>query len=229
MIEVRGLTKRYGARTAVDALSFTVGPGELYALLGGNGAGKTATLNLILGLLAADGGEVRVDGVAVGPGARPCAVYVPEVVALYPDLDPLETLALFASVAGRTVSEADRAGALTRAGLAAEHHHRRVGTFSKGMRQKVALALAEVQGARSVVLDEPTSGLDPLASAQLAERLAAAKAGGAAILMSTHDVLHAANLADRVGILQAGRLVAELDATGMDAAALLAAYQAHAG
>jgi ABC-2 type transport system ATP-binding protein len=229
VIEVRGLTKRYGARAAVDGLSFTVAPGTLYALLGGNGAGKTTTLNLILGLLAADGGEIRVDGQAVGLGARPRAVYVPEVVALYPDLDPLETLALFAAVAGRDVPEAERAGALARAGLAEEHHRRRVGTFSKGMRQKVALALAEVQGAHTVILDEPTSGLDPLASAQLAERLGAAKAAGAAILMSTHDVLHAAQLADRVGILQAGRLVAELDAAGMDAAALLAAYQAHVG
>ena len=220
MIEVRGLTKRFGARAAVDDLSFTVARGELYALLGGNGAGKTTTLNMILGLLRPDAGVVQVDGAPVGPGARPRAVYVPEVVALYPELDPLETLEQFAAVAGR---------ALTRAGLAEEHHRRRVGTFSKGMRQKVALALAEVEGAHTVILDEPTSGLDPLASAQLAERLAATKAGGAAILMSTHDVLHAAALADRVGILKGGRLVAELAAAGMDGPALLAAYQAHAG
>lgn len=226
MIDVVDLEVKYGDRPAVRNLSFTVRPGEIYALLGGNGAGKTSTLSAVLGLVPPTKGSVVVDGARVGPGARPRVVYVPEVVDLYPELDPIETLALFAGVAGRAADEAAFAAALEQSGLPADQHHLPVGTFSKGMRQKVALALSEARGARTLVLDEPTSGLDPLAADQLASRLRAARADGAAILMSTHDVLHAAGLADRVGVLVEGRLAQQLDARGLDAPALLEAYRA---
>ncbi len=226
MIEVKNLNKMYGSRVAVQDLSFTVGSGELYALLGGNGAGKTTTLHMILGLISRDSGQITVDDRIVKTGTRPRAIYVPEVVELYADLDAIETLQLFASVAGQSSTGPQCAEALNRAGLSPEHHRRRLGVYSKGMRQKVALALAEVQRARTVVLDEPTSGLDPAAAAQLAQRLQAAKDRGAAILMSTHDVLHVAGVADRVGILQSGRLVAEVDCKDMDGPALLEAYRA---
>lgn len=226
MIKVKNLQKRYGSRVAVQDLSFTVGSGELYALLGGNGAGKTTTLHMVLGLIPRDAGEISIDERLVNAGTRPRAIYVPEVVELYADLDAIETLQLFAAVAGQPSSTALCGEALSRAGLDAEHHTRRLGVYSKGMRQKVALALAEVQQARTIVLDEPTSGLDPAAAAQLAERLQAAKERGSAILMSTHDVLHVAGVADRVGILQSGRLVAELECKNMDGPALLEAYRA---
>lgn len=229
MIDVQNLQKSFAGRPVVQDLNFRVGAGQLYALLGGNGAGKTTTLHMVLGLIPRDSGQIQVDGVTVGPGVRPRAVYVPEVVELYADLDALETLELFTAVAGETVNTADCARALEHAGLAPEHHRRRLGVYSKGMRQKVALALAELRKAGAVVLDEPTSGLDALASAQLAERLAAAKARGAAILMSTHDVLHVAGLADRVGILHGGRLVAELDCAQMDGPSLLEAYRSAVG
>lgn len=225
MIEVHALEMRYRGHVAVQSLSLSVAKGQLYALLGGNGAGKTTTLHAVLGLRAPAAGRIQVGAVEVSAGQRPRAVYVPEVVDLYPDLDAIETLELFAGVAGQSTARADLAGALTRAGLDAAAHHRRLRTYSKGMRQKVALALAEVQKSDLIVLDEPTSGLDPSAAAQLAERLAAAKAAGSTILMSTHDVLHLAGIADRVGILAGGRLLRELDATDMDGPALLAAYQ----
>jgi ABC-2 type transport system ATP-binding protein len=145
----------------------------------------------------------------VTAGRRPKAAFVPEVVDLYPDLDPIETLELFTGVAGLSRPEPELAGALSRAGLDVAHHRRRLRVFSKGMRQKVALAIAEALDARAIFLDEPTSGLDPAAAAQLMERLAAMKARGAAILRSTHDVFQVESAADRIGIVRDGKLLAE--------------------
>jgi ABC-2 type transport system ATP-binding protein len=193
----------------VNGLALEVRAGELYALLGGNGAGKTTTIHLLLGLVAPDAGTITIDGVEVRPGVRPKAAFVPEVVELYPDLDPLETIALFASVAGVEVDRESMRRSLLAAGLDEGDHCRRLRVFSKGMRQKVALAIAQIQGARALLLDEPTSGLDPRAAGQLLERLAALKGEGAAILMSTHDVYTVRTVADRIGILRDGRLVDE--------------------
>lgn len=228
MIVARGLVKRYGNRTVVDNVSLQVKAGQLYALLGGNGAGKTTTLHLLLGLIPPEAGEITVADQVVKPGLRPRAAFVPEVVELYPELDPVETLALFASVAGVTSDSVAIAQALSHAGLEPSHHRRRVGTFSKGMRQKVALAIAELQGARAIVLDEPTSGLDPVAAEQLLLRLNKLKQGGAAIVMSSHDVHTITTVADTLGILREGKLVLERSTEGLDAAALIALYrQAH--
>jgi ABC-2 type transport system ATP-binding protein len=209
MIALTDLVKRFGDRAAVDHLTLRVEPGELYALLGGNGAGKTTTIHLVLGLIPADAGRIEVDGVEIRPGVRPRAAFVPEVVDLYPDLDPFETLELFASVAGVEAGDEKKKQALLHAGLDEKDHHRRLRVFSKGMRQKVALAIAELQGAKALLLDEPTSGLDPRAAAQLLERLGALKGEGAAILMSTHDVYTVSTVADRIGILADGKLVDE--------------------
>ena len=225
MIEARSLSKRFGPTAGIREVSLRVARGELYALLGGNGAGKTTTLHLLLGLIAADAGEALIDGEWVGPGRRARAAFVPEVVELYPELTPLETLELFAAVAERAQDRGALEAALETAGLAPELHRRPVRAFSKGMRQKVALAAAAVQGAKAILLDEPTSGLDPAAAEQLMLRLAALKAAGAAILMSTHDILLVSRVADRVGILREGRLVEEHPAAGLDGAALLELYR----
>jgi ABC-2 type transport system ATP-binding protein len=211
VIEAKSLMKRYGDRAVVDGVSLNVKSSEIYALLGGNGAGKTTTMHLLLGLIAADGGEAVIDGRAVTPKSRPKAAFVPEVVDLYPDLDALETLELFAGVSGVSATREKMRAALLDNGLAESHHSRRLRVMSKGMRQKVALAAAEIQGARAILLDEPTSGLDPTAADTLMSRLAEMKKRGAAILMSTHDVLQAEQIADRIGIMQHGKLVLEME------------------
>jgi ABC-2 type transport system ATP-binding protein len=225
VIEARGLIKKYGERTVVAGLDLRVAPGELYALLGGNGAGKTTTLHALLGLITLDGGTVIIDGHHVDPGHRPRAAFVPEVVDLYPELDAIETLELFAAVGGKAHDRAALLAALERAGLEASAAERRLRTYSKGMRQKVALAAAELLGAKALILDEPTSGLDPTAAEQLMNRLIAIKRQGAAILMSTHDVYQVTAFADRIGILKGGRLVAEEDASKLDGPALVELYR----
>lgn len=225
MIEARKLRKLYGERVVVDDVSLFVKPGEIYALLGGNGAGKTTTLHLLLGLIAADGGQASIDGQEVKPSKRAKAAFVPEVVDLYPDLDPLETLELFAGVAGFSASPAERAKALADNGLDESHHQRRLRVLSKGMRQKVALAVAQLQGARAILLDEPTSGLDPSAADQLMSRLMVMRAGGAAILMSTHDVFQVESAADRFGIMKDGRLVIEQQKSDLGKRTLLDVYR----
>jgi ABC-2 type transport system ATP-binding protein len=224
-IEARALEKRYGDRLVVDAVSLKVGSGEIFALLGGNGAGKTTTLHMLLGLVAADAGKALIGGEEVRPSRRAKAAFVPEVVDLYPDLDPLETLELFAGVAGIDAPLEARVRALESCGLDAAHHRRRVRILSKGMRQKVALAAAEVQGATSILLDEPTSGLDPSAADQLMTRLAILKSRGAAILMSTHDVLQVESVADRIGIMKSGRLVVERSRSDLDGKRLMDLYR----
>jgi ABC-2 type transport system ATP-binding protein len=209
MIEAKNLEKRYGDRAVVRGVSLKVDAGEVYALLGGNGAGKTTTMHMLLGLIDSDGGEAWIDGKRVEKSKRPKAAFVPEVVDLYPDLDPRETLELFAGVAGLDVQKDRIKTALLDSGLDEAHHGRRLRVLSKGMRQKVALAAAELQGARAIFLDEPTSGLDPSAADVLIARLAQMKKSGAAILMSTHDVLQAEAIADRIGIMQNGQLIVE--------------------
>jgi ABC-2 type transport system ATP-binding protein len=225
MIEAKGLTKRFGDRVAVDRIDFRVEPGEIYALLGGNGAGKTTTMHLLLGLIAADGGEAVIDGARVVPGSRPRAAFVPEVVDLYADLDPIETLELFLGIAGIARSNEELSSALEHAGLDRAHHRRRLRVFSKGMRQKVALAIAEAQGAKAVFLDEPTSGLDPTAAEGLMSRLVALKSAGAAILMTTHDVLQVQSAADRVGFVRDGKLLEERRMSDLGGEPLIEIYR----
>jgi ABC-2 type transport system ATP-binding protein len=225
MIEAIDLRKRYGDRWVVDGVSLRVEPGQVFALLGGNGAGKTTTLHMLLGLVANDGGRAIIDGVEVGPGRRARAAFVPEVVDLYPDLDPLETLELFAGIAGLAPSIGELARALLDNGLDETHHRRRLRVLSKGMRQKVALAAAEVQGARAIFLDEPTSGLDPSAADQLISRLRAMRDRGAAILMSSHDVLQVEAVADRIAIMRSGKIVREAGRSDLAGKSLLDLYR----
>jgi ABC-2 type transport system ATP-binding protein len=225
MIEAKKLKKSFGDRVAVDELELSVQPGEIYALLGGNGAGKTITMHLLLGLIPADSGEAIIDGARIVPGVRPRAAFVPEVVDLYADLDPIETLELFLGIAGIAKTAEEIAVALEHAGLDRTHHRRRLRVFSKGMRQKVALAIAEAQGAKAIFLDEPTSGLDPAAAESLMSRLIALKNAGAAILMTTHDVLQVQNAADRVGFVREGKLLEERRMSDLGGESLLQIYR----
>lgn len=214
MLSAERLTKRYGDLLALDGLDLTVAAGEVYALLGANGAGKSTTIHLFLGFLTPDSGRATVDGLAVHTelaAARQRIAYIPEQVTLYPTLSGLENLRYFTELTGRTAQRTELLGYLTRAGLPGTAAEARVATYSKGMRQKVGIAIALAKRARALLLDEPTSGLDPKASHEFSRLLVELAGDGVAVLMATHDLFRAKEVAQRVGILRRGRLVRELD------------------
>lgn len=215
VVEAAGLcVERDGKRVLLD-VSFAVAQGEIFALLGGNGAGKSTTLLTILGFLAPSAGTVRVLGESVREHAasirRHCA-YLPETASLYPHLNAWENLDYFLALAGSKHTRAELAAALDEVQLADLARDQRLATYSKGMRQKVAIALALLRNAPVLLLDEPTSGLDPVAIDEfnaLIKRLAAA---GTTVVMVTHDVYGACEVAQRVGLLRRGECVGIFEA-----------------
>jgi ABC-2 type transport system ATP-binding protein len=231
MLETRALCKRYGDQIALDALDLKVDSGEVVCLLGANGAGKTTTLNLLLGFLAPTSGEARVEEVVVHSdpqAARARLGYLPEVVQLYPLLSGLETLRYFADLSGRPRPADDELHRmLSQVGLQRDAHGRRVAGYSKGMRQKLGLAIALSKGARALLLDEPLSGLDPKAANELVALVRRLAADGHAVLAVTHDIFRAQQMADRIGIMRQGRLVDMLDPRAMSAAEIEALYVHH--
>jgi len=209
-IDVRGLVVRYGSRTIVNGLDLTIERGCVYALLGGNGAGKTTTINTLLGFTSPAQGEIRIDGV-MGVPAQQLLAYLPENVALYPYLTGIENLRYFCALGGTQIRLEQANEMLEQTGLARDSIDRRVATYSKGMRQKVGLCIAYARRARAMLLDEPTSGLDPDAAHDFANRVRELGNAGIAVLMATHDLFNAKQVADRIGIMKTGRIVAELD------------------
>lgn len=210
LLQARGLTKRYGEVLALDRLDLSVAAGETVCLLGANGAGKTTTLNLFLGFTAPTAGEALVAGhsVAASPAAARARLgYVAEVVSLYPALTGAENLTFFGALAGKESDPAARDTILKRLRFPEGAIDRRSAGYSKGMRQKLGLAIALVKGAQAILLDEPLSGLDPSAANDLVRVLRDTSEGGAALLISTHDLFRAKDLASRIGIMRHGRLV----------------------
>lgn len=227
MIVTQQASKTYGTTAALRALSLTVNPGEVLGLLGPNGAGKTTTIHLLAGFLQPDSGSVTIDGIDVAKNpdeARGRLGYIPENVALYPFLTAFENLEHFAALAGLKFPKAELTERLVAAGLAPEAIDRRVSTFSKGMRQKVGIAIATSKKAKALVLDEPASGLDPHASHELSMLVRHVADEGAAVLMATHDLFRAKESCDRVVILQSGSLVRELDPRSLTANDLESIY-----
>lgn len=221
MLCAKTLTKHYGMHRALDDVSFTVAPGEIYCLLGANGAGKSTTIKLFLGFMAPTSGSAEVDGLDAQhhPHAvRRRLLYIPETVALYEELTGYENLDYFARLAHvEARSPARLREALQAAGLQADAFDRRVAHYSKGMRQKVGIALAIVKQAKALLLDEPTSGLDPEASAEFHALLLRQRDRGTAILMATHDLFRAREVATTIGLMQAGRLRRTLKAASITA------------
>ena len=213
MHEAQALTKRYNGVTALDALTLTVAPGDVFCLLGANGAGKTTTINLFLNFIAPTSGTALVNGLDVTHEpleTKKYLAYIPETVMLYRNLTGLENLEYFAALAGKPdLSREQMLKYFAEVGLAAEAADRRVGTYSKGMRQKVGIAIAIAKGARALLLDEPTSGLDPKASNEFSDLLRRMSANGVAVLMATHDLFRAKESGTRVGIMKHGTLVAQ--------------------
>jgi ABC-2 type transport system ATP-binding protein len=217
MLEAISLSKQYGNHRALDDLNLRIDPGEVFCLLGANGAGKTTTINLFLNFIPASSGAAKVNGLDVAQApleSKKHLAYIPETVMLYKNLTGLENLEYFASLSGQSqYSEADLRSFLKEAGLEPEAADRRVGGYSKGMRQKVGIAIALAKKAKALLLDEPTSGLDPKASNEFSELLKRLSGRGVAILMATHDLFRAKESGTRVGIMKHGKLVETL-ATG---------------
>ncbi len=201
------LTKTFAGLTALNAVSFSVAQGQRVALLGHNGAGKSTLMKIILGLIPFDGGQVQVLGAAPGsPAARTQVAYLPENVAFHPALTGEEQIRHFLSLRGENPGGAR--ALLERVGLH-EAARRRIGTYSKGMRQRVGLAQALIGHPRLLVLDEPTSGLDPVSRRDFYTLLDGLAAEGASILLSSHALTEVEARTDRILILSGGKLVAE--------------------
>lgn len=211
MLEIVGLSKHYDDVKAVQDLTLTVAAGEVFCMLGANGAGKTTTLMVALGFTEPTEGTVRICGVDVTKEplrAKQHVAYVSENVMLYGNFTARQNLDFFAKLGGRKgVSDAEYEQVLERVGLQKDAFDRRVKGFSKGMRQKLGIAIAIMKDAEVILLDEPTSGLDPKSGAEFLQLLAELRGEGKAIWMTTHDIFRAKEIADRVGIMVNGQLV----------------------
>jgi ABC-2 type transport system ATP-binding protein len=203
-----GLRKRYGRRTAVDDVSFSVARGEVLGLLGPNGAGKTSVIKMLLGLVRPDAGEVLLLGRrSTDPRSRAAVGYLPELFRYQPWLTPTEVLDLHVKLAKVDVPGDERRECLALVGLA-ERSGDRVGGFSKGMQQRLGLAVALVARPELVVLDEPTSALDPIGRVDVRDLVLALKARGVAVLLNSHLIGEVERVCDRVVILDEGRVAA---------------------
>ncbi|HUZ72819.1 MAG TPA: ABC transporter ATP-binding protein [Stellaceae bacterium] len=213
VITARGLRKLYGKVAAVDGIDLDVHRGEIFGLLGPNGAGKTTTILMLLGLTEVSGGSIDVGG--FDPMREPLEVkrrigYLPDSVGFYDNLTARENLRYTARLAGFARADIERrvATALERVGLGAVID-KRVGTFSRGMRQRLGLAEVQMKGAEVAILDEPTSGLDPEATFELLEMIRAMKADGTAVLISSHLLDRVQAVCDRVALFNEGHIVLE--------------------
>ena len=211
-LEIQNLRKSFG-KPAVDGLDLTIRAGETYALLGPNGAGKTTTLRMVAGLLPPDAGAIRIFGVdarAKPVEAKRLVAWLPDEPQIYDKLDPIEYLEFVAGLWGvpRALAAARADELLAALGLS-EVRRQRCEGFSKGMRQKVALAGALIHDPKLLMLDEPLTGLDAASARQVKDMLAARVAAGASIVLTTHILEVAERIANRIGIIARGRLVAE--------------------
>lgn len=210
MIVAQNLTKFYGNKEALAKLNLVVKKGEIFCLLGQNGAGKTTTINLFLGLLEPTNGQALIDGINVAENrviSNQNIAYIPEVVQLYGNLSGIENLDFFSRLAGRKISPSDLSSLLTKVGLNEDYHNRKLSSYSKGMRQKVGIAIALSKEAKVIFMDEPTSGLDPKATDEFTSICKNLALEGKTIFMATHDIFNAVNVGDRIGIMKEGQLI----------------------
>jgi len=229
MLEAIELTKRYDNHLALDRLNLRIEPGEVFCLLGANGAGKSTTIHLFLDFVSPTSGEARVKGMEVQAHSlesKRHLAYIPEQVMLYRNLSGIENLEYFSALAGQDgYSRQELHEFLARAGLSPEASERGVGGYSKGMRQKVGIAIALAKRAEALLLDEPTSGLDPSASNEFSGLITSlSREDGVAVLMATHDLFRAKEAGTRVGIMKQGRLLADLSTSEIGHAELEALY-----
>lgn len=210
MLEAVNLSKSYNGVSALKGVSFKVNKGDIFCLLGANGAGKTTTINLFLNFISPTSGQALINQVDTAQqplATKKMLAYIPENLMLYPNLTGVENLHYFSALAGRKYPSAELTSYLNEAGLQEGAHHQRVSTYSKGMRQKVGVAIALAKKADVLLLDEPTSGLDPKASNEFAALLKKLSELGVATLMATHDLFRAIETGTHIGIMKEGNLV----------------------
>ena len=218
MISVKNITKTFKSFEALKNLTLEVAQGEIYGLLGSNGAGKSTTINILLGFLNPSSGEAFVNGINANSEtdkARKNIGYIPENVNLYPYLTGIENLDYFCRLAGKNYNQEKLKEILLNCGLDLIDFDKKVNAYSKGMRQKVGIAIALAKEPNVYLLDEPASGLDPLASTELSSILKNLSESGAAILMASHDIFRIRETCNRIGILKNGELVKEMDTTSV--------------
>ena len=213
VLRCEGLRKRFGDRTAVDGVGFTIAAGEAYGLLGPNGAGKTTTISMLCGLLRPDAGEVAVDGHRMDAepfAAKALIGYVPQDLALYPDLSARENLEFFGRMQGlvRADLRARVAEALDVAQLA-DRADDRVEAYSGGMKRRLNIAVGLLHRPRLLVLDEPTVGVDPQSRAAILDTVEALNREGMALLYTSHYMEEVERVCHRIGVMDQGRLIAE--------------------
>jgi ABC-2 type transport system ATP-binding protein len=231
ILQATGLVKHYGDHVALRGLDLQVDAGEVFCLLGANGAGKTTTIQLFLGFIEPTAGSAKIKGLEVAEHplqTKQFLAYIPENVMLYPNLSGLENLEYFTTLAGCADTDlGSLRETLARAGLPDDFVDRPVGTYSKGMRQKVGIAMAIARRAELLLLDEPTSGLDPKASNEFSQLVGSLRDEGVAVLMATHDLFRSREVGTRIGIMKRGQLVAQLDASDVSHTDLERIYLQH--
>lgn len=209
MITVENISKKYGNFTALKDLSFEVKAGEILCLLGANGAGKSTTINILLNFIKPTSGISKINEVDVLKNplkTKGFLTYIPENLMLYPTFNAVENLDYFTRLSGKKFNSKELEQILLEAGLEHGAHQKRISTFSKGMRQKVGIALAIAKDSKVLLLDEPTSGLDPKSSNEFISLLTKMKNNGVAVLMATHDLFRAKQVGTHIGIMRSGIL-----------------------
>jgi len=210
MLKAINLTKTYGKHQALSQLNLSVDKGEIFCLLGQNGAGKTTTINLFLGLIEPTSGEALIQGVPVrstNNETTKMIAYIPEVVQLYGNLSGVENLNFFSRLAGFKYTPTVLSDFLLKAGLQETAHQKKLSSYSKGMRQKVGIAIALSKNADYIFMDEPISGLDPKATIEFTNICKELSNEGKAIFMATHDIFNAVHVGTKIGIMKEGQLV----------------------
>ncbi len=218
MLKAKNICKSYKRKTALKDVSFEVSKGEIFCMLGQNGAGKTTTINIFLGFIEKDGGQAFIGNKEVGKdNTNQLTAYIPETVQLYENLSGVENLDFFSRLAGFKYTIAQLEAFLAKTGLQSDAQHQRLSSYSKGMRQKVGIAVALAKNAEVIFMDEPTSGLDPKATSEFTKICKELAAMGKVIFMATHDIFNAVELGTTIGIMKKGVLVQQLKSKDINA------------
>lgn len=227
MLQAKNLTKEFNEKKVLKEINLSVDKNEVYCLLGQNGAGKTTAINIFLGFIEPTSGQALINGLEVGSNrteTNKMIAYIPEVVQLYGNLSGIENLDFFSRLAGFAYTHSELGKFLSKSGLQQEAQLRRLSTYSKGMRQKVGIAIALSKKADVIFMDEPTSGLDPKATAEFTVVCKEFVSEGKSIFMATHDIFNAVNVGTRIGIMKEGQLVHELETRNVNANQLQQLY-----